>query len=306
MPREEQGSTMIPVAMLGLSSAEAIPLYHYTPGGVILRIALAGHAGTLFECEGFPICVFGDGSRLALMPVDTSLILYKARQWRVDAVFLDGLEPLNSLGEDELLDLIEAFKRHGFRVGARTLGLSSPSVVERLDFAVIDYMKDYSVDPAVPGEAIRLIYDLLEVEKPWIEVSAYIKEPSFWRLHPLVLALSGSERPVHVFIEDHKGGGPLRDLYEELKRRMPYVYIHNDLYSRLDTYCPRCKAPIASRDEGVLRALEVLDDERCWKCGYKLAFRGRIRKKTPEQLLLSTEGGVKWFHPSQLVGGLAR
>ncbi|MCE4619256.1 MAG: hypothetical protein F7C82_02225 [Desulfurococcales archaeon] len=303
MPSMRRGRERYKIAMIGIGSMESIPVYHYNPGGTVVRVAFSSIETPAYKCDVFPICVFGEGSRvLSFQEVDESFILGRLRAWSATSIFIDGLEPLNSLSREALNALRLKAKSYHYTLGARTLGLADIEKIKLLDYVVIDYMRDYSLEPALPGNAIKLLYDVLDLDA-WVEVSAYLKEPDIKKLHPLIVALEGTRVPLHVFIEDHKGGGPVRDLYSTLSDKLYYVYIHNDMYPRLDTLCPNCKAPIASRDEGVLRSLE-LRESKCWKCGYTIPFQGSIRKKTPSQLLLTVdEGGVKWYHPSQLIGG---
>lgn len=302
MSRTDNGKRHL-VAMIGIGTMESIPVYHFSPGGLAVRAVYSSIEYPVYKCDAFPICVFGEGGRV-LSPVeaDSGFLLDRARAWSAWSIFLDGLEPLNSMGEGALEELRENAGKRGLSVGARSLGLVEGERLWALDYLVIDYMRDYALDPSIPGDAVKLLYKVLD-SKLWVEVSAYLKTPDYGRLQPLVVALEGSDVPLHVFIEDHRGGGPVRDLYEKLRERLKYVYIHNDLYPELDTVCPNCGAPVASRSEGVLRVLEVRDGS-CWKCGYKIPLRVPVRKKTPEHLLLTLdEGGVKWYHPSQLVGG---
>lgn len=288
--------------MIGIASMESIPVYHYSPGGIAVRVVLSSIEYPVYKCDSFPICLFGEGGRiLSFQEVDERFIGARARAWSARSIFLDGLEPLVSMSERSLLILKDMAEAHRYSLGARSLGLANKEILDILDYLVIDYVRDYAIDYSLPGEAIKFLYEALKSDV-WIEASAYVREPDPRRLHPLVTALEGSETPLHVFIEQHKGGGPVKELYEELNRKLDYVYIHNDLYPRLDTMCPRCGSPIAARDEGILRSLE-LNDSRCWKCGYRIPVRGDVRKKTPSHLLITLdEGGVKWYHPSQLIG----
>jgi len=169
-----------------------------------------------------------------------------------------------------------------------------------MDFLIVDYVKEYLLDSSIAGDTLITLKQL--IGKIWLEVAAYLEEPRIVSLHPLLLILEGSNVPLHVFIRKHKGGGPVRDLYKHLSKQLIYVYIHNDLYPYLDTLCPKCKAPLATRDEGILRVLEI-NDGKCWKCGAPVDFIKPVNKRTPIQLTLTArEGGVVWYHPSQLVG----
>ena len=288
------------IASIGYGSVESIPVYHYMPGHTATRIVAPGVEEALYQCEGYPTCQYGRGARaFETIPVPLEKVLARARIWGTPMLFLDGPEPLAQLGEEGLRELVGAARRAGLRLGARSLGLAPASLLEQVDFLLIDYVREYAFDPSLPGEALLALKRLRG--KVWVEVAAYVEEPRLDPLHSLLLALEGSRVPLHVYVRRHLGGGPVRDLYKELARRLPYVYIHNDLYPYLDTNCPSCGSPIASRDEGMLRVLE-LRDGRCWKCGAPLDFTGPVRKKTPVQVRIAArEGGVVWYHPSSLV-----
>ncbi len=287
------------IASIGYGSVESIPVYHYMPGHTATRLVAPGVEEALYHCEGHPTCQYGHGAKaFETIPVPLKTLIARARIWGTPILFLDGPEPLAQLGEEGLGELLKTARQAGLRVGARSLGLAPASLLEQVDFLVIDYVREYALDPSLHGEALLALKQVRG--KVWVEVAAYLEEPRLEPLHPLLLALEGSRVPLHVYIRKHLGGGPVRDLYQELSRRLPYVYIHNDLYPYLDTNCPNCGSPIASRQEGLLRVLE-LRDGKCWKCGAPLDFRGPVRKKTPVQVQVTArEGGVVWYHPSSL------
>jgi len=285
------------LAALGLSTVESIPVFHYAPGGLAARPLIVGVDRPLYECESFSVCLFGRGPvELETYRVPVDRVMARARAWGVDVVFLDGLEPLASLGREGVEAVVDAARKAGMAVGARTMGYRlDPGLLELLDFLVIDYMPDYWYDEAMSVDAIKALKEARD-RKLWVEVSAYLREPkNDYKIHPLVLALRGTRYPLHVHVEDHGGGMPLTRMAEDLGRKLEFVYIHNDLYPSLDTLCPSCKAPVASRDEGFLRVLELGEDSKCWKCGYPLPFYRVQRKKTPEHVLYSLGGVLAWY-----------
>jgi len=291
------GMVRLEMAALGLSTVESLPLFHYSPGGLAVRPLMIGAERPLYNCEGFDVCLFARGpSGFEVYEVPLDKVLARARAWKADLLFLDGLEPLAGLSREALAIVAEEARRRGLAVGARTMGYRlDPSMLDLLDVVIVDYMPDYWHDIAMSVDAIRAVKESL-ARDVWLEVSAYIKEPDKHRLHPLLLALKGTPVPLHVYVEEHRGGMPLTRMAEELRREREYVYIHNDLYPSLDTECPKCNAPVASRDEGVLRVLELGEGGGCWKCGHPLPFHRVQRKKTPERILY-TLGGVSAWYP---------
>ncbi len=289
------------IASIGFASVESIPLYHYMPGSTVTRVVVMGLEEGLYECEGPPACQYGKGAHaFETVNIPVKRVLFRASIWGTPILFLDGLEPLKALDSEKLENIFTMARSKGLKLGVRTLGLVSPTILSKFDFVVIDYVKEYSHDPSLPGEAILALKTI--AKNTWTEVVAYLEEPSTDPLNPLIISMKGLRVPLHIYVRRHRGGGRIKELYQRLRRTIKYVYIHNDLYPYLDTLCPKCGAPIAHREEGFLMILEHKNG-RCWKCGANLDFTGPLRKKTPERLrLIAREGGVVWYHPSQLAG----
>ncbi len=295
MEKSLSNGRTIPVSMIGYGTMESIPVFHYMPGGIAARVVIQGYENPFYECKPFPICIFG-GGRVALeaYPVPIPRVIDRARAWRVESVFIDGLEPL-ILRESRIL--AETAREAGFIVGARTMGGVDGSILGLLDYVVIDYIAYYALDPSISVDTINLLSSI--GDDVWVEVSVYIPKPDIEYLLPVV-EVTGPDTPLHVHVEDHGGGGPVKKLYEELTRKYKFVYIHNDLYYYLDTQCPRCGAPVASRSHGFLRALEA-EGGRCWKCGEPLPLHRIARKKSPRRIwLINAEEGVAWYPVANL------
>ena len=290
------------LAALGLSTVESIPFFHLAPGGSAARLLMVGSDRPLYRCEGFDVCLFGRApSEFELYEVPLERVLSRARAWGVDVLLLDGLEPLGALEPGELEALAASARRLGMIVAARTMGVAGVDYIGLLDAVVVDYMPDYWYDVATSADAIKAVKAALEAGV-WLEASAYLEYPEYPGVHPLILALRGSRVPLHLHVKHHMGGGRLNRLAEEARRDLEFVYVHNDLYPSLDTLCPSCTAPVAARDEGFLRVLELGEGGRCWKCGYPLPFRHVRKKKTPESLLYTLGGVVAWYPVDRLAG----
>lgn len=286
------------IAGIGYATIESVPAYHFTPGSIVARVVLSGDYGRFYECTAFPVCEYS-GS-LASLPVRIERILARAKSWRASTLVIEGPEPLAGLREDQLESLL-GIRKHGFRLGVRVQGFSLEAAerASQADLIVFDYLVEYASDPGVRVTARRSL-DIILDSKAWVEVAAYIRRPEYASVAPLIDALEGTSVPLHLYIEDHAGGAALTRLKEQLEEVIEYLYIHNKPYEYLDTNCPRCRAPIALREEGVLRAIEVGENNTCWKCGYKIALVSPVNKRTPRVALLVARGGVAWYPPQGL------
>ncbi|MEB3788683.1 MAG: hypothetical protein GSR72_02175 [Desulfurococcales archaeon] len=279
------------IAGIGVSTVESIPVFHYYPGGSSLRVITYSHNYVPFDCDDlFSICIYGKGPDV-FEPVNMGLdhILALAKNFHVDIILFEGLDPLESLQRE----VIDMFRGQGFKLGVRIIGGSTISPLPDLDLLVIDDIHMFSDDPGLIIDTMNLLERIRENSNPWIEVNTYMKRPALSPIAPLIRLTGEKGIPIHIHIADHEGGGPISDLYSKAKDLNPFTYIHNPLYPYLDTYCPFCGAPIAIREDGMLLSLEA-PENKCWKCGKPLPLRGKVRKKTPRNLLIVT-GTEKWL-----------
>ena len=286
------------LAGIGYATIESVPAYHFAPGSIAARIVVRGQGPGLYECNAFPVCEYSRS--LSTLPVRLERVLARAKSWRASTIVVEGPEPLASLS-DEQLEAVLSARRHGFRVGFRVQGFSIEAAEKagEADLVVFDYLVEYTGDPGARVRARRSLDALLD-SRAWVEVAAYMRKPEIAAVLPLLDALEGTRVPLHLYIEDHAGGAAVTRLKEQLEDTLEYVYIHNKPYEYLDTHCPRCGAPIAVREEGVLRAIEVGEEGSCWKCGYKITLIPPVNKRTPRVALLVARGGVAWYPPQGL------
>ncbi len=284
------------VVGLGISTIEYIPLFHYDPGGLALRVAIATDNELTYDCGNmFDICIYGEGREVFdPVPLEAETLIKYAKRLRADLLIFEGVDPITELDEDLVLKIKEA----GLHVGTRSFGQYNP-LLETLDVIVIDDIHVFSPDPGIVLDLYNLLEKILSNKQiPWIEINIYLEKPILAQITPLLDRINQSYVPLHIHIADHQGGGPVTSLYEKIKMKHPYVYIHNPVYPHLDTFCPKCGAPIAAREEGVLLSLEI-NNGKCWRCGSILHFKGRVRKKTPKNIIIVT-GGEKWLDPREL------
>ncbi len=289
--------TEVGVAGIGFGTAESIPIFHVLSGGSVVRVIINAQVQPGVDLEGCDD--FNDIVELytasiegqTLKNADSNSLIRIAKQWHANGVSLEGFD-LSVLG-DGLQDIIDDLRLQGLKVGIKTASLKH---VYDVDFVSLDLFNHCSKGIEVSGLELDKYLGQAQRQGSWVEVSVYMR-----RAVPEEVigeaSITGSHGfPLHVHLIEHGGGGPVRELYSRLRSINPFVYIHVDLYDELNTYCPRCGSPIAYRDGAALKLLE-LNDDACWKCGYRLPFRYIISKKTSRQLLALSGGGVRWYDP---------
>ncbi|GAB6147915.1 hypothetical protein [Stetteria hydrogenophila] len=293
------GDCRIPVAGVGYSTVEAVPFYHFLLGGDALRLLVPPiRLRAPFECD---FCSVGE---LNTSPgnilwgwAGCGDVVRLAKRWGVSMVFLDGVEPIVNVGAEAVGELFSELRSAGVATGIRWQGLGGRPGPEwgPVDAILVDYAPGMYSDPRAPYD----ILEFIDSYNPWegglhVEVAAYEEKPDLQLLAPLVHRVEGKEVPIHVFIDDPEGGGPVLDLYKKLKKRTPYVYMHADPYSELDTQCPNCSVVVAVRTEGVLHTVAARDG-KCPKCGYRLLLRRVVSEKTPRRVVAETRGETVWY-----------
>jgi len=286
--------TSIGIVSLGYSTTEALPLYHYLPGGSLLRVIVLSEppsSASLSGCEHFDVINDVYVTSLtgpSLKQATPQQLAELARAWDVDGIVLEGYAISHVEG------FIAELKGLGIRVGVRTNMGKAP---KNADFLLLDALGTCSESQEVPGiEVHRLLRDLRSAGS-WVEVAGYLKEPVPERVLGLASVTADNEVPLHLFLLEHKGGGPVRDTYNRLRQVNPFTYIHVSLYSELTTYCPHCGSPIAYREENVLKDLALGPSNKCWRCGYPLPFTHVVAKKTPDRVIRLSGRGTRWYDP---------
>ncbi|MGC9071666.1 MAG: hypothetical protein ACP5HK_03090 [Acidilobus sp.] len=284
----------IGLVSIGFSTVEALPLYHFLPGGSLLRIIPFIEGGEQMPnvgCEDFETLSELYRSSLAGPPLKRATpeqVVGLARSWRVNGVIVEGYQT------SRVSSFLQRLKAFNLVIGARTNLGDVPSCV---DFLLADALGTCDPSQEVPGTLADKALSTLRSLGTWVEVAAYLREPIAESVLGLAYITADHGVPLHVFLLEHRGGGPVRDMYERLRRVNPFTYIHAELYSELITYCPRCGSPIAYREEGVLRSLELGPTGRCWRCGNPLPFSQAVAKKTPGRVLMLSGGHTRWYDP---------
>ncbi|MEB3816932.1 MAG: hypothetical protein LRS46_03215 [Desulfurococcales archaeon] len=275
---------------------EDIPLFHLAPGGSAMRVLTPASLEPPLRCpESCGVLYELTTSYGSEFPVSVPCrdLLSLASKWRVDVLSIEGIEPLGLEGVEEL---ISKAREAGFLVAVRSQGLYLDSSLKSgVDAVVFDYVGTLTENPFYKVKALSSLDSLLMASLS-LEVVAYMREPVVEAIVPLVERMK-ENAALHIFIEDPKGGGPAREVYETALKKHSYTYLHSPPYDRLDTYCPKCGALIAVREDSKLVALKTREG-RCWRCGHPLPFRGPLYERTKPTILRRTGGGgVRWHDP---------
>ena len=283
------------VILAGLATPESFGLYHYLSGGLLAVFVLYSPSGdSLGECSEFQqLSEVYLPSMMGppLKPARPGSLARTARNWGAAGVVLAAYDISAISDVDELL---RALRSAGLAAGIRTT--RPPGNLKEYEFAVLDVLGRCNESLSLAGTAVSKFLEEARAGDRWIEVHVYMKEPVAELAIPEAFMTSAAGFPLHVDLLEHKGGGAVRDLYSRLRSINPFTYVHVPLYEEAVTYCPSCGSPVAYREGGVLKSLELVEG-RCWRCGAPLPFRRVASKKTPDNLSRILGGAAKWFDP---------
>jgi hypothetical protein len=277
------------LVLIGFSTVEAIPLYHLYPGGVALR--LLSKPMRSLNCEyDLDVCEWARGPEVFVsVSIPFTVVENLMSRWGCDIVFLDGLEPLEFFNVGYLRERLGphvtlASRAHGFT-----------DVRVEVDYYLVEDLSIIVGDEVIRRNVVRFVEGLQSKGKPF-ELHVYIDNPYVEELGDIVGVAESSGAPLHVTVQNPRGGGPVRSLYEQLRRRVGIVYVHTRIYDEVDTRCPRCDTILLYRSGWALRGVN-LRDSTCPKCGTRIQITGVVRGKTRESLLRIARGGVVWYNP---------
>ena len=291
----------LPVASIGYGRPESVPLFHVAPGGSIARLLLPARGDAPIRCPEW--CgVLSDLSESVGSESPVSMLFDEVigvgLRWGVDAILVEGV---NALLHDNLECFASKARQRGILFGVRLFG--DPSLwlgklgimSEIVDFAVFDYLGGISDSANLKLSSIRVLEALTRI-RLHLEVIVYLDTPISEKVTPVIHAIN-STTPVHLIIRDPRGGGPAKQLYEQVRRKNPLSYLHSPPYDYLDTYCPRCGALVAVREDAILASLKVGVDGSCWRCGYRLPFVGPLYERTQQRIVRRSGVGTVWLDP---------
>ena len=283
------GASMVEVVTLGLSTPEAVPLYHVTPGGLLGRVLLPAGRDLGLDCDWAEICTMD-----ALVQANRSLpperILAILGDAGVDSILLDGVETCRNPGYSTL---VAAARGHGAPVGLRLHGSCRPSA--SVDFILVDYVERIGGRQTAP-EVVDLIRWAGE-NGVMVEVNAYIDRAEPTLILPIAEAARDAGGALHIHMPHDMGA---RSLYEWLERHgPPYSYLHTPGYKVEDTRCPNCRTIVAVRERNTLARM-TLHEGRCPRCGAEVRIVGRVYERTRREYYRVTRGATQWLHPAKL------
>ncbi len=282
----------VEVNAVGISTVEAVPLFHYKPGGLAARLIVYPSKWLKAPCSApFEPCEWLTAPRSFtgfLVKVDA--IRQVVSRWKTDVVVLDGVETWR---------FTSSFKGLG-PLAARTQLLIGEPLLEGLDVIIIDLAPE-----RLNAEMLRAVAERALLNGVWVEANLYLEEPSQREAMEAARALRGLQAPLHVHILDHKGGAPVRRLYLALTGVHWPVYIHADVYSEIDTKCPRCGTYVATRHKYTLTSLALTGEGRCPSCHARLPFKPPLRRKTDVIVARTMGSTIIYIDPRVLGGRLA-
>ena len=284
-------TTSIEVVGAGITPIEAVPVFHYYPGAIALRLIVASRIGYSVECEGHSICNLIDASRSSWVRVPLERISWRVDSWNIDLVIGEGLEPGMGMDPDSLRDAIKK------PIGIRALGFRHApySSYDLVLFDIIQGIKPWH-------SAILSNLDRALRESSWIEVAVHLTSASDAGLAFKVADIVGRrpETPLHIIIAEPGGGGAARALADNLAEKLDYVYVHAGPYSRLDTLCPTCRTPVVTRWSERIESVSP-SFPHCPSCGKAIPFHGpRITRARVIPSGFRRRGVSLWFNAVEL------
>ena len=288
----ESAGELFEVNAIGISTVEAVPLFHYKPGGIVGRVLAYPSQWVESECSlPFEVCEWLSSPRSypGFMVKLSALKVFFGR-WKVDAVVLDGVETWRFAGR----------LRIGLPLVARSQLLKEATNLDGLDALIIDV-----VGGRRWGERLARLVEMVNRQGLWVEVNLYLLQPSMREVEEAVSILQGLRIPLHIHIADPQGGGPVRRLYIRASSTYWPVYVHAGVFSELDTKCPKCGTYVASRHRSFLTSLALKEESRCPSCGEPLPIIGPYRRKTDELILRAMRSGGVFMDP-RLFGGVSK
>ncbi len=280
---------------MAMDPIEKKPLNHYKPGSDVLSIATVGCNFACQYCQNWDISQRKKvtGSYVPPEEVVEAALSYGAlglsytyneptifAEYAIDVMRLahekglfntwvtNGYMTVEAM--DEIGKYLDAatvdFKGHGNRDFYRKyIYVPDPSPI----FDALLAMKEKGVfieitDLVVPVDEGSSTEDLRRLVKWIIEHLGPETPLHFLRFHPHYRLLDVPPTPVELLEKAAKIA---------MEEGMEYVYIGNVWGHELeDTYCPKCKYRVLDREGFYIRKMDITDDGRCPKCGYKLNF----------------------------------
>lgn len=266
-----------------VTPVEAIPFYHYYPGGKTFTLWTVGCP---LKCKTCPLkAVSGDYKSSTLRVFNSKELVDLAFRQRVQVFMVSGGEVL--IHANWLKRLLVECKSRGLSTALKTIGMVDSRVYEEYSDLVDSILLEYTIPmlrlegkslEATLIEAYETIveqYKHLEVLIPYIR-GLKLREHLDSELLKVIVELK-DETPIHVLPYSEAEIHELYSLRSKIESLgFKHVYIPRDpLYKYLNTYCPNCKRVVLERDHNTLTR-SLLENGECPYCNSKIRVYGKI------------------------------
>ncbi len=249
---------MVKVALLEVDFVETIPLFHWNPGSLTLKVFMPE---CRYSCQE---CPWGAGATrlraLEIRDVSVDHILSKATRFKVSTISLTA----GNLSLDSS-SLIKEIKRKGFKVLVKTYPSEASQLAKEADAVLVDL----GVDVVETAEKVKGAHAEYAIIIDKADASKAVKA-----VEPL-----SEETPIHVIPATELSNNRARRVVRSL-RENGYLFVYNHVEEDgLTTICPRCGTPLLVRTRSTVVAAH-LKDNSCPSCGYVLRIVGSVKVRS--------------------------
>jgi len=286
------------VSSVNLDPIEKKPLYHFYPGSNILSLGTLGcNLGCLF-CQNYNIsqASVGENSDLVddLTPEDAVKLALKYKNSGNIGIAYTYNEPF--MWYEYVYDTARLIKKAGLKNVLVTNGFVNEAplldILPFIDAANID-LKSMSADfyEKLCRAKLQPVLNTIKMmkEKCHIELTNLVitnkndSEEDIKNLVDWIYNNLGKDTPLHFSAyrpcykmnEKSTNEKKLEFAYDYASKKLNFVYvgnINNPDWS--DTFCPGCGAAVIKRGYMDTEEINIKEENKCAKCGYKINIRG--------------------------------
>lgn len=265
------------VLSLTWSYVERIPLYHFYPGSVALKVWVMGCP---MECE---VCIESTVKMpidvVDLKKIDTTILTDFLKRIRANILFFHGGETL--LHWKWLKAIVRELKHKSILTGAKTSCTISEHVVKDASNILNTLLVEIPLRIVENCKPIKDNLEVLRDSKAHVEIVVLINsrmnDTIVSRLTSILGVLS-SETPIMIYPLLEYPYTTLTDLRKMIvSKGFKYVYIVDDpLYKFENTYCPKCNRLLIERHKRFLRKC-FIENHSCPSCKYTINIKGKCK-----------------------------